>query len=313
LAGGGAAAVAPSARGGACRLTHWCATPAGHAARLAALLVLLTTGCLVESVCYDDADCGSGQLCDTRQGRCVPRTPQCDRREDCGPGLACEGGRCVPDSSANATCPEGMISLGAGRCMDAYEASRPDASASTTGQDTSRAVSRAGVLPWHENPVRATTLARFAAACQRAGKHLCTRDEWHGACAGSTDRPYAYGPVFDREACNCVDTFCDDHCQTQGLADCFLGADCGYRYECFRLAPTGSFLRCRNELGIYDLNGNVWEIVPSDRDYRGYEVRGGAFNCAAAATRLTCTYNARWQELYAGFRCCWGPEDALLR
>ena len=68
--------------------------------------------------------------------------------------------------------------------------------------------------------------------------------------------------------------------------------------------PTGDFFACTNDYGTFDICGNVWEIVPSDTDLRGYEVRGGAFNCAGASARLQCTFNAGWTALYAGFRCC---------
>ena len=175
--------------------------------------------------------------------------------------------------------------------------------------DGSRASSRAGVLPWHVNPVSAAAVARFAVACRRAGKHLCAADEWYAACAGSSGRTYAFGDVFDRETCNCVDTFCDDYCADHEIEDCPLRANCGYAYGSFRLMPTGSLPDCTDEYGALDVAGNVWEVVVSDRDPRGYEVRGGAFNCAGAAERLKCTYNAGWAELYAGFRCCRGPEE----
>jgi hypothetical protein len=57
------------------------------------------------------------------------------------------------------------------------------------------------------------------------------------------------------------------------------------------------------KLGRAVFNGNVWEVVPSG-DSRGYQVRGGAFNCGAPSQRFQCDYNAGWNDLYAGFRCC---------
>jgi len=144
----------------------------------------------------------------------------------------------------------------------------------------------------------------FQAACAAAGKHLCTKDEWYAACAGPDAQPYVYGATFDREICNCVDTFCDDYCEENGLTSCNTGASCGYAYNCFHEVPTAEFTGCTNEYGTFDINGNVWEIVPSDTDPRGYEVRGGAFNCAGASQRVSCGFNASWPDLYAGFRCC---------
>ena len=216
--------------------------------------------------------------------------------DDCD-GLVDEGG-------VEPTCPPEMVAVGAAYCIDRYEASRPDATATAQGTDGSRAESRSGVLPWMVNPMTAAHLAAFEAACAAAGKRLCSKDEWFAACAGPGSSPYVYGEVFDREACNCVDTFCDDHCAAAGLSSCVTSADCGYAYDCFHEVATGSFPSCTNDYGTFDLNGNVWEVVPSTSDVRGYEVRGGAFNCANASARVSCGYNAEWTALYAGFRCC---------
>ncbi|MBN1772516.1 MAG: SUMF1/EgtB/PvdO family nonheme iron enzyme [Deltaproteobacteria bacterium] len=202
-------------------------------------------------------------------------------------------------------CPEEMVAAGP-VCIDRYEASRPDATESSPGVDESRATSRVGVIPWFRNPFDAAGFAAFEAACVAAGKHLCRPEEWQAACQGPAGLPFVYGDTFDRETCNCVDTFCDDYCVERGIpaAECDTAADCGYRYYCFRVVPTGVFSDCTNAYGTYDMNGNVWEIVPSTTDPRGFEVRGGAFNCAAASMRVNCTFNAGWLSLNAGFRCC---------
>jgi formylglycine-generating enzyme required for sulfatase activity len=196
-------------------------------------------------------------------------------------------------------------------CIDRFEASRPDATATDPGQDESCATSRAGVLPWVAHPMSADDLDRFDTACRAAGKRLCTTDEWLSACSGPNETTYVYGSVFDREACNCVDTYCDDYCAAEGIAeaDCNVAANCGYVYGCFHQDPTGTYPRCTNEYGTYDINGNVWEVVPSSTDARGFELRGGAFNCASASARVSCTFNAGWSDLYAGFRCCRDRES----
>jgi formylglycine-generating enzyme required for sulfatase activity len=144
----------------------------------------------------------------------------------------------------------------------------------------------------------------FMAACTAAGKRLCTKDEWFEACNGPDDATYFFGNVWNPEICNNVDTFCDDYCVEHGISSCNTAENCGYQYNCFHVMPTGSFPSCSNAYGLYDVNGNVWEIVPSDSDYRGYEVRGGAFNCASPSIRLQCLFNASWNQLYVGFRCC---------
>ncbi len=205
----------------------------------------------------------------------------------------------------SAPCPDDMVPSGS-ICIDRYEASRPDATGTWAGVDETRATSRPDVIPWFVDPFDTTVLATYETACAAAGKRLCWADEWQAACQGPAGLPFVYGTTFDRETCNCVDTFCDDYCATHSIppASCDTAPDCGYRYYCFHVEPTRSFSGCTNELGTYDINGNVWEIVRTTVDTRGFEVRGGAFNCAWASMRVNCTFNAGWLALKAGFRCC---------
>jgi hypothetical protein len=173
-------------------------------------------------------------------------------------------------------------------------------------------------------------LAVFAGACAAAGKRLCERDEWLAACTGPELTTYAYaGNTWNPAICNSVETYCQECCTTLGVSPCPTGTSCGYSSEltwpsylpetcsitepyglsckvCFHVMPTGSFPGCTNGAGAFDVNGNVWEVVPSTIDpyNRGYETRGGAFNCGSPAARFQCTFNAGWADLYAGFRCC---------
>ena len=205
------------------------------------------------------------------------------------------------DADTTGECPDDMAPVGT-VCVDKYEASRGNATADSEGDDETVARSVAGVLPWMVNPISDVAFQKFKAACAAAGKHLCTVQEWMSACEGSEKRPYHFGDAFDREACNNVDAFCDDFCADHGLAQCNTGADCGYEYNCFHAVPTGSFPDCTAGDGLYDVNGNVWEIV--DNGSGGFLIKGGAFNCAGAEDRLKCSFAASWTGLYAGFRCC---------
>jgi hypothetical protein len=234
----------------------------------------------------------------------------CDRLDNDCDGSIDEGGVCGID------CPSDMVPIGTSFCMDIYEAARFDATFDDDGSDETRIKSVANVMPWIENPMNASVLARFEAACDSVSKRLCTAAEFFTACTGPSMNTYVFGDVFDCETCNCVDTFCDDYCDAHGIppADCNTGSNCGYycgtggtSLPCFHAVPTAQFPDCTNEYGHYDLCGNGWEIVLSDTDARGYEVRGGAFNCASASIRLACTFNASWADLFAGFRCCHDP------
>ena len=223
-----------------------------------------------------------------------------------------------PDPDTELSCPDDMVLVPANPalgidcafCIDRYEASRSDATDSSQGSDTSIALSQAGVIPWNVNPMSWAAFEEMEAAAAAAGKRICTAAEWTAACSGNDDLTYAFGNEFDPLTCNCCDSFCAEYCADVGIApgDCDTGANCGYVYYCYHVVPTGEFAACCSSDGAYDLNGNVWEVVSSSTDQRGYEIRGGAFNESGAAERLKCATNATWTNLFAGFRCCKDAE-----
>jgi formylglycine-generating enzyme required for sulfatase activity len=252
------------------------AIPRGLRAGLAALLAMSLQGGCVSHRCYEDRDCPAAQTC-SPTGACIIR--ECDTSHPCGAGLECVANRCQPIPAAPITCPADMVSVAGGFCADKYEASRPDATASSSGRDVSRAMSVAGVLPW---PVADNAMA--AQACTAAGKRLCSAEEWRIACKGSDGTVYAYGDSYDPAICNGIDAF---------------------GRQSFHLAPTGSFPGCTNEWGLFDINGNLWEHVAGGSDMT---VRGGAYNCNDSAALHKCDYvPANWTPSARGFRCCLTP------
>jgi len=161
-------------------------------------------------------------------------------------------------------------------CIDIYEASRPDATALSAGNDNSAATSREGVLPW-----RVTDNEAADTACRAAGKWLCTPEEWEYACRGPADTVYTYGDTYGAQMCNGLDTYGEGN---------------------HHMTPTGTFDNCTNGFGVFDMSGNVWEHTDNGD---GTTVRGGAYNCYYPATRLRCDYvPGDWVPTALGFRCC---------
>jgi formylglycine-generating enzyme required for sulfatase activity len=130
-----------------------------------------------------------------------------------------------------------------GYCIDKYEASRPDATTSSMGSDTSKATSKAGVIPW-------VSISRNNAqiACTNAGKHLCTDDEWLGA-ANVQGNYYNLPSDLAVAPYYCVigsSTYCLDHSYSSGEA-CDTGT------------YSGGASGCYSSEGVYDMVGNVYE------------------------------------------------------
>jgi len=283
---------------------------------------LAAGGCLVQSVCYDDADCPVRQHCaiarGERSGSCLPRceadvdcargsycdvasgrceSGDCLRDADCVAGFSCEVWRCT--STTPLRCPPEMVAVENRFCIDAFEAARPDADSEQPGSDESHATSRAGVLPWQvESNAAAHT------ACVAVGKKLCSEGQWLTACRGSRLTTYAYGDGYDPVICNGIDKYCA----------CGAGTSCADRTPCpfahcyqdcgapFALDPTGSNPGCENGWAVFDLNGNLWEHVLDGDDTR---VRGGAFNCLDSQQLHRCDYiPTSWTPSARGFRCC---------
>ena len=240
---------------------------------LSAIALALLSSCSPSQFCYRDDDCDSEMICKA-DGECGFA---CVFDEDCEDGFECLMHACHAVSRGELSCPEGMVAIDNAYCMDVYEASKPDATATAEGVDESMATSRFGVMPWkignHNDKAQA--------ACVAAGKRLCTANEWEFACRGANDTTYGYGDTYQPKTCNGIDTF--------GLSS-------------FHLMTTGAFENCHNGWGVYDLSGNLWEHTA---DGSALTVRGGAYNCADSQNNHRCAYVPNtWTPLALGFRCC---------
>ena len=117
--------------------------------------------------------------------------------------------------------------------------------------------------------------------CQDLGKDLCTTAQWEAAYYGSTKKRYPYGNAYDSRD--------RAFCNTQGSADQVT-------------VPSGIYEHCVNDLGIYDMGGNVYEwtgldeqqVFMADQSHLSNAMAQSLFNVDDPAHR----------HEYLGFRCC---------
>ncbi|AKF02990.1 hypothetical protein DB32_000138 [Sandaracinus amylolyticus] len=225
---------------------------------------------------------GSAAVCTAPAGgggsaeTCNDRDDDCDGRLDEG-----APGQWTPISGAFGT-----------RWVMAYEASRPDASATSAGSASHRVCSEPGRRPWVN-----VTYAQAQAACASVGARLCTEGEWERACETSAGSActwsYASGcSTFSASTCNGNE---NDTGSASGDQDDVLAT--GARAMCY--ASWGS-------ARVYDLSGNVAEWT--ERRAAGVNpLRGGSSTSPSGGT--TCQFDfVVAGDAYAtpgvGFRCC---------
>jgi Putative metal-binding motif len=114
--------------------------------------------------------CNPGNL--TGPARCVITQP----------GIAASPEQCdaVVDNGAStgSLIGQSWITLGGGKQIMQYEASRPDATSTDIGSKQTTVCSREDVQPWTN-----VKYPEAVAACASIGARLCTESEWHHACS----------------------------------------------------------------------------------------------------------------------------------
>jgi formylglycine-generating enzyme len=169
-----------------------------------------------------------------------------------------------------------------------------------------------------------------AAACENAGKRLCSLTEWYRACTGAAKTTYPYGAKYEKGRCNVGKPH---------LLSILHGASVArWSYENFndpRLAQTEGFLAlsgeytgCSSGEGVMDLVGNLHEWVADKVDaslktklpvpaivqrrigkHPGNGIfMGGFFSTLSqhgdGCQYVTAAHDPHYHDYSTGFRCC---------
>lgn len=158
-------------------------------------------------------------------------------------------------------------------------------------------------------------MMRFVEAeekCASVGKRLCTEYEWELACEGPETRPYPYGYVYDKAACNTDKEFVPYSEEKLNAEERKVREIETYRV--WQGEPSGARPRCTSAFGVKDLVGNVEEWVRTSRKEWRYRssLKGGFWAKPWAHCRGTNDSHGPMFRYYEiGFRCCAEPKDAV--
>lgn len=219
--------------------------------------------------------------------------------------------------TARAWCPFGMAEIAGSFCVDRFEGSLKEVTASGE-QD----------WPWNQVPAegkryKAVSRSRqvpqgyisgqqAAAACAEAGKRLCTAPEWQQACMGPKATTFPYGEAYQKGACN-------EHYHDKVYVGPYqrLYPKPAYDLKTMNdprinnlgdtVAASGVFAQCTNDYGVFDMVGNLHEWVSDIKDGKGM-FRGGYFNEAEkngpGCAYKTTAHGFAYHDYSTGFRCC---------
>jgi hypothetical protein len=222
----------------------------------------------------------------------------------------------LPPAKPGARCPPEMALVLGVVCVDRYEASlaerAPDGTLLAHAPNQPPAPDRvyvaqsvAGVVPQAY-----VSGAQALAACRQAGKRLCAPVEWRAACGGSEGYAFPYGP--DRVPGRCHDSGANPmlayHADTEARGWGSLELNDPRNIELDgTIAKTGAFPQCVNDLGLYDMVGNLheWTADPNGTFQGGYWLDTTLHGDGCAYRTIAHPFDYR--DYSTGFRCCADP------
>jgi hypothetical protein len=128
-----------------------------------------------------------------------------------------------------------------------------------------------------EKPFTGVSWVQAKMYCLESGKRLCTPEEWVGACKGLKVTSYPYGDKYEKKTC-----------PAEGKA----------------VYQSGTFTKCRNAFGVFDMVGNVWEWVEEKRGDFPLMFGGAVGYEEQADCNLSSLGSIGSKSGEVGFRCC---------
>ena len=162
----------------------------------------------------------------------------------------------------------------------------------------------------NEKGARPEVMNRFHQAelkCAAVGKRLCTESEWTMACEGPKMLPFPYGFVRDTKKCH-GDMEWDGPDMKKVAA-----RDPAELARLWKGKRNGSQPECVSDYGVYDLPGNVDEVVSSESFHLpGYKGKFDSVHTGGPwykGVRNQCrpkiyTHDEAFYYYFLGFRCC---------
>ena len=149
--------------------------------------------------------------------------------------------------------------------------------------------------------------------CARAGKRLCTEEEWTLACEGEQMLPYTLGYKRPVDACAIDLPYREPQRPLLQHSACLADPVCGAELDRIdQRRPARADSACFSPFGAVDMNGNVNEWVDATAatyPYRG-ALKGGWWGPVRNRCRPAVHQHREDHWGYEiGFRCCRNPDE----